>query len=355
MLFLRPDESKTWKKFARRAINSLEGPFPVSEFIRPGLIPAFHYYTGTMMLAKGMELLGQRWITAGLAGEQGGLFSNSFLSSYLGRNNGKFIIPEVIFADPAPYVHFAGTPMLVDSKARFVTHCVHALPRFRKPIKIMDIGCGHGMMLVELLTDLRKSGIISKVKEILLIDPSEGMLKMALENVSRAFPDATINLSHARIEELSDKIKGNYDIALSSLAYHHMPYETKLLHLKKLKDRIESFILFEVDANHDTPEKDSPELVLSVYQVYGALMDFVFSHDAPVELAISSIDRFLMSEVIYFFIEPRGKRSDYHMLRPQWHQLFQEGLGKNFSCTCDSTCFGDENIVLFTMIYSKEG
>ena len=132
-----------------------------------------------------------------------------------------------------------------------------------------------------------------------------------------------------------------------------MPFETKLYHLKKLKDQIACFILFELEANNDSPEMHSPELAISVYQSYGALMDLVFAHDAPVELAISSIDKFLMSEAIYFFTEPRGKRTDYHMLRSQWQQVFQEGLGNEFSCLCDSTCYGDENFALFTMIYGK--
>ncbi len=353
MLFLGSEESRTWKTIADRILKSDDGPIPVNDHIRPGLIPAFHYYIGTMMLSKGMNLLGQKWITAGMAGEQGGLFSNAFLSSYLGRNKGRLVIPEVIFADPAPYIHFAGTPVLLDSRVKFRSHCSHALPQFTRPIKIMDIGCGHGMILIDLLLELRKTGSINAIEEILLIDPSEGMLNMAGKNVTTAFPEVKIRLSHTRIESISDKIDGYYDIALASLAYHHMPYETKLLHLEKLGRHIGCFILFELDANNDTPEMHSPELALSVYQSYGALMDFVFAHDAPINLAISGIDRFLMSEAIYFFIEPRGKRTDYHMLRSQWHRVFQEGLGKDFGCLCDSTCYGDENMGLFTMIYGK--
>ena len=352
-MFLGKEESRTWRKLAGRVLKAADDPFPVTGHIRPGLIPAFHYFIGTMMLSQGINIPGRKWIAAGLAGEQGGLFSNAFLSSYLGRNNGKLVIPEVIFADPAPYVHFAGTPVLVDSRASFRSHCIHALPLYSRPLKIMDIGCGHGMVLVDLLLDLQKSGIIPDVEEILLIDPSAAMLDLARENCLSAFPGAKILVSHSRIEALSDKIDDYYDIALASLSYHHMPFETKLFHLKKLKDKVGSFILFELDANNDTPEMHSPELALSVYQSYGALMDFVFAHDAPVELAISSIDRFLMSEAIYFFTEPRGKRTDYHMPRSQWHQVFRDGLGMDFSCLCDSTCFGNENMELFTMIYSR--
>jgi len=354
MVFLGTEESRIWRRIADGILNSFKEPFPVDDFIRPGLIPAFHYYIGTLLLSKSIDLLGQKWITAGLAGEQGGLFSNAFLLSYLGRNNGQLVIPEVIFADPAPYVHFASTPMLLDSRVKFRMHCVHALPRFRKPIKIIDIGCGHGMVLVDLLIELRKSGIIGGVEEILLVDPSEAMLKLARENVLQSFPETRVNLSHGKIEAISENINARYDVALASLAYHHMPCETKLYHLKKLKDKIDHFILFELDANNDTPEMHSPECALSVYQSYGAMMDFVFAHDAPVELALSSIDRFLMSEAIYFFTDPRGKRTDYHMLRSQWHQVFQDGLGMDFHCLCDSTCYADENMGFFTMIYGKD-
>ncbi len=352
MLFLTNDESRIWNDLGNRALSSGGKLFSVDSLIRPGLIPAFHFYIGTLLLSDNMNQAGMEWIATGMAGEQGGLFSNAFLASYLGRNNGKLAIPETIFADPAPYIHFAGTPVLIDSRVSFRSHCVHALPGFTRPVKIMDIGCGHGMVLVDLLLALRRSGNIGNVDEVLLIDPSRAMLELAQENVKKSFPEATIRISQARIETISDSIKGYYDISLASLSYHHMPYETKLFHLRKLKDHIGCLVLFELDANNDTPEIHSPELALSVYQSYGALMDFVFAHDAPVELAISSIDRFLMSEAIYFFIEVRGKRSDYHMLRSQWHQVFREGLGQKFSCLCDSTCFGNENMELFTMIYA---
>ena len=354
MLFLGKEESKMWSILAGRVLESSGDPGSFSNHIRPGLVPAFHYFIGTLLLSKGLDILGRKWIASGLTAEQGGLFSNAFLSSFLGRNHGKLVVPETIFADPAPYIHFANTPVLLDSRNKFRVHCAHSLPVYEKPVKIMDIGCGHGMVLVELLLELQKSGLIPGVEEILLIDPSDAMLKLARENAIKAFPHAKVTLLHGRIEALSGKIPGNFDIALASLAYHHMPYEDKLFHLKKLRNQVGCFILFELDANNDTPEMHSPELALSVYQSYGAMMDFVFSYDAPIELAISSIDRFLMSEAIYFFTKPRGERTDYHMLRSQWHQVFQDGLGGDFNCLCDSTCFGDENLGFFTMIYGGQ-
>ena len=47
---------------------------------------------------------------------------------------------------------------------------------------------------------------------------------------------------------------------MSSLAYHHMPLEDKRVHLARLKPWIDHFLLFEMDANNDTPDLYSPEL-----------------------------------------------------------------------------------------------
>lgn len=353
MLYLTADESRHWTSLAEQVLKTNSGPGIDLGSIRPGLVSAFHYYIGTLLLSKNQNKTGVKWIREGVTGEQGGLFSNSFLYSYLERNHGKLVIPEVIFADPAPYIHFNSTPVLMDSRAKFRAHCTHGLPKLDRPLKIMDIGCGHGKVLVDLMVELCRNGRIDAVEEVFLIDPSEAMLNLAEANVAAAFPEAKIRQSLSRFEGLVEHMDGRYDIALASLAIHHMPYEKKLENLSKLRDHIGYFILYELEANNDTPEMHTPEMALSVYQSYGALIDFVFAHDAPVELAISSIDRFLMSEAIYFFIEPRGHRTDYHMLRHQWHEVFGEALGRDFSCLCDSTSYADENVGLFTMIYGR--
>lgn len=353
MILLSKQESREWSNLAQKVVYEARRPFPVDGFIRPGLIPAFHYYTGTWLLSEKQYAAGFAWVTAGISGEQGGLFSNSQLASYLGRNQGRLVVPEVIFSDPGPYIHFAATPLISDSRVSFRSHCVSAFPGYQQPLRIMDIGCGHGAVLIDLLTELRSAGRISDIGEILLIDPSEGMLNMARKNVMEAFPEVRLNTLRARFEELSGTIQGHYDIALASLAIHHMPFETKLDHLRKLKDHIDLFLLYELDANNDTPGLHSPDLALSVYQSYGSMIDAIFANDAPIELALASIDRFLMSEAVYFFTLPRGERTDYHMLRSQWHEVFGEGLGTEFSCLCDSMCYADSNMALFTMIYGK--
>lgn len=352
MLFLTPNESAEWTAFGQAVLIDPSGPYPPLPELRMGLVPAFHYFTGTLLLSRGHPEQGARWIRAGIASEPGGLFSNSFLASYLERHGGRLAIPEAIFADPAPYIHFNNTPVLRQSREKFRADCAAALPVFGAPLKIMDIGCGHGQVLTDLLKSLQAEGCIGEIEEVFLADPSEAMLELARQTVESAFPGTRVRTARARFEELSDHLGGHYHIALASLSIHHMPYEQKLIHLEKLRDHIDCFILYELDANNDTPELHSPELALSVYQSYGAIIDFVFAYDAPVHLALASIDRFLMSEAVYFFTEPRGQRSDYHMLREQWHRLFREGLA-GFSCLCDATSYADGNIALFTMMYGK--
>lgn len=218
----------------------------------------------------------------------------------------------------------------------------------------MDIGCGDGALTVRLLKHLLEEGKVPGFSEILLIDPSSAMISMAREKVSAAFPDVLITTDNARIQDFSESIDRHFDIAMSSLAYHHMPIEDKKVHLSRLKPWIDNFLLFEMDANNDTPDLDSPELALSVYQSYGRILDFVFSYDAPVEIVIDCIDSFLMTELVSLLTEPRGMRTEYHMLRSQWMNLFKYVLGDEFTLRSDSTCYADEYCGLFTLHYGRE-
>jgi hypothetical protein len=144
-----------------------------------------------------------------------------------------------------------------------------------------------------------------------------------------------------------------YDVALTSLAFHHMPHEDKEVHLSRLEPWIGHFLLFELNANNDLPALHSPELALSAYQSYGRMMDFVFSHDAPVEVALACIDLFLMTETVSLLTQPRGVRSDYHLLRSQWKDLLDGKLGPAFAYGCDSLCYADEYLDLFTLHYQR--
>jgi SAM-dependent methyltransferase len=279
--------------------------------------------------------------------------SNGFMSSFLERNNGMYVPPVVVFEDPRPYMHFITMPIMQSARAAFLKQLENTLPRFEHPVRIMDIGCGDGSLTAEMLDRLRSSGKVDEYSEVLLIDGSAGMIEMARKLVAGHAPDSAVKSSVHRIEEISDQITGKYDIVVSSLAYHHMPWEKKVQHLTNLRPHFENIIFFDLDANNDTPELGTPELSVSVFQSYGRLMDFVFAHDTSIELAVSCVDQFLVPEVISLLTEKRGRRRDYHMLRSQWHQLQQEVLGPEFTCWSDSLSYADEYIGLFTMHYGR--
>lgn len=83
--------------------------------------------------------------------------------------------------------------------------------------------------------------------------------------VGKEFPPQRIHAANTRIKGSSDKLDTRYDVALASLAFHHMPYEDKEVHLSRLEPWIDHFLLFELNANNDLPALHSPELALSAY------------------------------------------------------------------------------------------
>lgn len=141
---------------------------------------------------------------------------------------------------------------------------------------------------------------------------------------------------------------------MSSHALHHIPLELKRIHLSRIKPWIDHFLLFELDADHDTPELFSPDLAFSLYPSYGRIIDNAFSHDAPEEFAVDSIDLFVMTELVSMLTELRGVRTDYPMVRSQWSSLFREVICPEFSLRCDSAAYADEYVTLCTMHYGRD-
>lgn len=353
MLFLSDDEKTAWAEYARKITNSKATPAQYEDRIRPNLIPAFEYFIGVRLAAEGQNGRATEWLEAATMCEEDGLFSAAFLMSFLQRHNGALVKPAVAFEDPRPYLHFAGVPIMKEARSNLVRQFAHSLPSFDHPLRFMDIGCGDGSLTAKVISQIIETGKADGIDEVLLVDSSPAMIELAKKTISEAHPGITITAENARIQDCSASISHHYDIAMSSLAYHHMPVEDKRVHLARLKPWIDHFLLFEMDANNDTPDIHSPELALSVYQSYGRIMDFVYAYDAPVEIVTDCIDSFLMTEVASLLTQPRGERTEYHMLRTQWHDLFESSLAPEFSLRSDSSCYADEYMTLFTMHYAR--
>ncbi|WP_321507364.1 class I SAM-dependent methyltransferase [uncultured Methanoregula sp.] len=353
MLFLSEQEKREWTNYGEEISRTFPAPGHYDTKIRKNLVAAFHFYIATLLAAKGSGKQSIGWLESGTLNEEDGLFCCAFLLGFFQRHENQLITPAVVFQDPRPFIHFAGVPIMKKARWQFVRQCSHSLPVFKRPIRFMDIGCGDGALTVAVLTHLTETDKIPGIDEILLVDSSPAMAALAEKTVRSAFPDAEISVENGRIQDCSGKIDRKFEIAMSSLAYHHMPLEDKRVHLSRLKPWIDHFILFEMDANNDTPDIFTPDLALSVYQSYGRIIDFVYSHDAPVGVVNDCIDSFLMNEVVSILTEPRGVRSDYHMLRGQWHSLLSEVLGPEFSLRCDSAAYADEYMSLMTLHYGK--
>jgi hypothetical protein len=353
MLFLSENEKKQWAEFAGTILKENIAPASFPGTVRENLKSAFNFYAGTLLAVRGKNSLAAEWLRDGAFNEEDGLFSSTFLLGFLERHQGELVIPAPVFEDPRPFIHFANVPVMMKARDNFVRQAGHTLPGFTRPMSFMDIGCGDGALTVRLLSHLVDIGRIDEVREVLLIDSSEAMIHLAKKTVTDAFPDTMIRTENCRIQDFSGRIDHRYDIALSSLAFHHMPIENKMSCISQLKPWINHFLLFELDANNDLPELLSPELALSVYQSYGRIIDFVYAYDAPVEVVTNCVDSFLMMELVSIMTQARGVRTDYHMLRSQWNDLFYSQLGPEFTIGCDSTAYADEYIALFTMHYGR--
>ncbi len=354
MILLTRAESEAWTGLGRRAVAGDIAPDdPMDGSVPRNLLGAFRYYVGTMLSSEGEGSRGLPWFRAGAMVEASGLFLNTFLVSFLERQAGRLRMPEVIFADPAPFVHFSTVPAMEGARKRFVRCSIDALPLFDHPVRIMDIGCGDGALTARLLRRMLSVGRAEAIDEVLLVDPSAGMVDLAERTLGAELPGVRVRALNAGIEEVAGRLEGRFDLAMSSLAYHHLPRAAKREHLERIASLVDNFLLFELDANNDGPELATPELALSVYQSYGRIIDFVFSHDAPMDLAVRCVDNFLMSEVVSFMTRPRGERTDYHMMRRQWHELLRESLGEPFEPRCDVTCYSDEHIDLYSILYGR--
>lgn len=353
MLFLTGRESGAWKQWGREALEGGLEPGEVPDGVRASLRPVFCFFAGTMLTARGQGDAGKRWLLAGTREESAGLMTNAFLTAFLERHDDRLVKPAVVFADPAPYIHFTGVPPMRSSREHFRDFFARSLPRFPRPFRFLDIGCGDGGLTVDILRHLLAEGNAASIGEVALVDSSKAMVEMAGGKVREAFPGCAVRTFHDRIQNVAGQVGEGYDAALCALSYHHMPWEAKLAHLAELSGRFDHLLLFELGADNDTPELHSPELAMAVYQSYGRIIDFIFAHDTDIRTAQESVDCFLMVEAVSFLTQPRGERSDYHMLREQWHEAFRQGLGPAYRCLGDTTCYADEHLDLFALHYGR--
>ena len=353
MIFLAPDEVKRWRELGKSIVAGTLKPGQRSEGVRQELLPHFHFYAGCLLASAGRGAEGLSWFREGSLLESDENLGNAYFASFMVRQGGVLRKPEVVFADPRPYVHFTGVPAIKEAREQFLVRTSRSLPDFAAPFRFVDIGCGDGGLTAAFLQALLVAGRIGEIGSVTLVDPFPAMLELATATVTGAFPGITVVPFLGRFQDVSADLPES-DVALAALSIHHMPREVRQIHLERLAPRIRHFILFELNANHDTPELNSPELAVSIYQSYGAMVDAIFAHDASIELAEACADRFLLAEAVSILTEPRGVRTDYHMLRGQWKEQLREALGLTFACLGEFTDYAGDGAELITLHYGTD-
>ncbi|MDP2990532.1 MAG: hypothetical protein Q8O57_08215, partial [Kiritimatiellota bacterium] len=149
MLFLSSREKTQWAELGRdiakyhlapadfRGGDGHDGGNGHGGDVRANLLPMFRFYIGALLAATGQDKLGKAWITSGTLIEEDGLFFNAYLTGFLQRHHDRLEMPEQVFADPRPYVHFTTVPIMQESRARFLAQCAHTLPKIKRPFRLM--------------------------------------------------------------------------------------------------------------------------------------------------------------------------------------------------------------------------
>lgn len=350
MLFLSAAESEQWSGMARSALSAAPDPTRALAEVRPALRSHCAWHVGAVLAAHGRLDAARGWLRTGARDEP--VPGNACLLGYVDHHGGLRPPGEATFDDPFPYVNFSTTPELLHARANFADYGAASFPGTTRPLRIVDLGCGDGSLTRALLETLLRRGCIPAVGEVLLVDTSERMLALARAAHAEAFPGARVEAWRDRIEGATARIGAGWDLAVSGFAWHHMPWDEKLRVARRLATAVDHVMLFEVEGNHDLPEMHAPELSVSLYQVYGGGARFLLAGARP-DVAQASVERFLFAEVVSSLTEPRGRRTEYHMLRSQWLELLADGLGTGFSRRADHTCHADGQVEIFMLHHGR--
>jgi hypothetical protein len=218
---------------------------------------------------------------------------------------------------------------------------------------IIDIGPGNGVLLVEIIKRLLDLYPLEEL-HLILVEQSPKMLAATQEycreslSIPIKFTAIPCQLQRITGEQLA-KLEEQRPIWFinASLSLHHMPGELKLPTMRMLASLSAPCLISEANANHDLPEQGSPELVYSVIESYGGVIqDLLKSTISQMEKQIC-IDNFLLTEATNILKNDRQHRVDYHALIPEWQQIAEQAGWKATKTTPTMSLL--EHVFTFTM------
>jgi len=348
VLTLEARDDANWNHLLPEVISGRAEPGGQVEHQLPAeQVGAFRFFAGTTLAGRS-DPRASAWLEAGAAADGPELRASSYLAELLHRR-GHLEAPECAFDDPRAFVHFATLPAMQACRAQFVAFAVDSLPSESGSLRVLDVGCGDGGLLAELLPALLAAGRWDEVSTITLLDPSPAMISTAKARLASAWPDARVEGRVSRLEFVASTLQGHYDLVLGSLSLHHMPAEVKRRALSALAPSIEHLLLLELDADHDSPEVGSPRLAASVHQTYGWMLAQILGPATPDEVARESADQFVAPELVSLLTQPRGSRSEYHMRRERWLSLLSEAMGPEIRPLGTRTALSTPHADLFAL------
>lgn len=348
VLTLEPRDVASWNHLLPEVLAGRAEPAgSLEHLLPPEQVGAFRFFAGAA-LASRSDPRAAGWLEAGAAADGSELRASAYLADVLHRS-GHLAAPECAFDDPRAWVHFTTLPAMRACRAEFVSFAVDSLPPDPGELRVLDVGCGDGGLLAELLPALLAAGRWDEVSAVTLLDPSPAMISTAKGRIAAAWPDARVEGRVARLEHVASVLPGPYDLVVGSLSLHHMPVEVKRRALSALAPSVSHLLLLELDADHDSPEVGSPRLAASVHQTYGWMLAQILGPAAPDEVALESADQFVAPELVSLLTQPRGARSEYHMRRERWLSLLSEAMGPEIRPLGTRTALSTPHADLFAL------
>ena len=260
---------------------------------------------------------------------------STVLADYLVENQA-FAPAAKAFQETTPYDVWTQTDLYKSQMAGTLTAIANFALKNPPPASnsrptIIDIGSGNGILLVEIVKQLLTVYPLKSI-HIISIEQSPEMLAAAQEycrksiSIPIVFTPICAKIQEATAQQL-ETIDRHHPIWFinASLSLHHMPSEIKLPTMDTIANLSTYCLISEAHYNHDLPEKDTPELICSVTENYGFVIQDVLDSAASETDKKLCINNFLLTEAINILKNDREHRGDYHALISEWAEIAEQG------------------------------